>query len=35
MLISDIIANMIEDLLEEQGGTLEIGRNELACRPVD
>ena len=32
MLISDIIANMIEDLLEEQGGTLEIGRNELASK---
>ncbi|MCI8590689.1 MAG: CtsR family transcriptional regulator [Clostridiales bacterium] len=32
MLISDVIAQMIEELLEAQGGTLEIGRNELASR---
>ena len=32
MLISDVIATMIEEMLEESGGTLEIGRNELASR---
>lgn len=32
MLISDIVAKMISELLEENDGTLEIGRNELANR---
>lgn len=30
MLISDAVAKMIEELIAESGGTLEIGRNELA-----
>lgn len=32
MLISDIVAQMISELLEQNDGTLEIGRNELASR---
>ncbi len=32
MLISDIVAKMISELLEQNDGTLEIGRNELANR---
>ncbi|MBQ9920686.1 MAG: CtsR family transcriptional regulator [Clostridia bacterium] len=32
MLISDMVAKMISELLEENDGTLEIGRNELASR---
>ncbi len=32
MLISDAVAQLIEQLLEAGGGTLEIGRNELASR---
>ena len=32
MLISDAVANLIEKLLEESDGTLEIRRNELASR---
>lgn len=32
MLISDMVAKMISELLEENDGTLEIGRNELANR---
>lgn len=32
MLISDIVAQMISELLEQNDGTLEIGRNELANR---
>lgn len=32
MLISDAVAKMISELLEENDGTLEIGRNELANR---
>ena len=37
MLISDVIAKMIEDMLNENGGSLDIRRNELAgqvgCAP--
>ena len=32
MLISDLVAKMISDMLEQNNGTLEIGRNELASR---
>lgn len=32
MVLSEKIARLIEAMLEEQGGTLEIGRNELATR---
>ena len=32
MLLSDIIANMIEQMLSESGGSLEIKRNDLAGR---
>lgn len=32
MLMTDMIANLIEDLLREEGGTLQISRNELASR---
>lgn len=32
MLISDVIANMIEGMLKESGGSLDIKRNELAQR---
>ena len=32
MLISDLVAKMISDMLEQNDGTLEIGRNELASR---
>lgn len=32
MLISDAVAKLIEELITQGGGTLEIGRNELASR---
>ncbi|MBQ8697050.1 MAG: CtsR family transcriptional regulator [Clostridia bacterium] len=32
MLMTDIIANLIEELLEESNGNLQISRNELASR---
>lgn len=32
MILSEQIARLIEDMLTEQGGTLEIGRNELASK---
>lgn len=32
MLMTDIIANLIEELLEESDGNLQISRNELASR---
>ncbi len=32
MVLSEKIARLIEGMLEEQGGTLEIGRNELALK---
>ncbi|MBQ9940484.1 MAG: CtsR family transcriptional regulator [Clostridia bacterium] len=32
MLISDMVAKMISELLEQNDGILEIGRNELATR---
>ena len=31
-MLSDAIANMIEEMLNESGGTLELQRNELALR---
>ena len=32
MLLSDLIAKLIEDMLEEQGGSLELQRNDMAMR---
>ena len=32
MMLSDMIAQMIEDMLTEEGGSLELRRNDLAER---